>query len=541
MQRGHTIDSSLKVIEAELFGKSERARATKVLSFLSWRRAWSECRLTLLVSRAVGEKESGLAGSTRAMVMWCSPTWNGHLTNSAKTSWKLCSSIGCWQHVVDRSAGSQEGSQHHVLRRSGRIQSSSWDRADLHSGPCRTQGKNWSTINVAMPEVRVGTRKGARAWQDHFVDIFEGVSGNLEAESEVPSNHSFERVRDRIGLARRRHLRDRTTRKHEQDVRRSRDQNFVEILTHHQRQNLVRACWNFEGHRRRKHVGKRTGQVRIVPCCRWWRWKIAVYRRVPSSRNRLTLETMIPVIIQTFTDQQCALFSTWRGAGQTCRPQRDRSAKVMETVGQKRSDTSKARKTWRLSCRGLARQTASRHTSMETGLATTLTRNLHLECIWWQVVVDCTATAGRLDNLRSVVEKAKSWARASCWKKAKLSHYNLEFCGMGLVPILSHTDADVARAFSHKSVCRMNHLDVRHCWLREELRNGELQSETSWSQVQREWHAHSQSLRRRTAEVPFHDWLSNNDSEERKLQCSQDDAEKDACTKDYSIPCEHEG
>ena len=57
-------------------------------------------------------------------------------------------------------------------------------------------------------------------------------------------------------------------------------------------------------------------------------------------------------------------------------------------------------------------------------------------------------------------------------KKAKLSRYNLEFCGMGLVPILSHTDADVARAFSHKSVCRMNHLDVRHCWLREELRNG---------------------------------------------------------------------
>ena len=115
-----------------------------------------------------------------------------------------------------------------------------------------------------MPKVRVGTRKGARAWQDHFVDIFEGVSGTLEAESEVPSNHSFERVRDRIGLARRRHLRDRTTRKHEQDVRKSRDQNCVEILTHHQRQNLVRACWNFEGHRRRKHVGKRTGQVRIV-------------------------------------------------------------------------------------------------------------------------------------------------------------------------------------------------------------------------------------------------------------------------------------
>ena len=32
MQRGHTIDSSLKVIAAELLGQSERARATKVLS-----------------------------------------------------------------------------------------------------------------------------------------------------------------------------------------------------------------------------------------------------------------------------------------------------------------------------------------------------------------------------------------------------------------------------------------------------------------------------------------------------------------------------
>ena len=130
--------------------------------------------------------------------------------------------------------------------------------------PAEHRAKIGQLINVAMPEVREGTRKGARAWQDHFVDIFEGVSGNIEAESEVPSNLSFERVRDRIGLARRRHLRDRTTRKHEEGVRRSRDQNCVEILTHHQRRKLVRACWNYEGHRRRRHVGERTGQVRIV-------------------------------------------------------------------------------------------------------------------------------------------------------------------------------------------------------------------------------------------------------------------------------------
>ena len=32
-------------------------------------------------------------------------------------------------------------------------------------------------------------------------------------------------------------------------------------------------------------------------------------------------------------------------------------------------------------------------------------------------------------------------------KEAKLMQYNIEFCGMGLLPIVLHTDADVARAF----------------------------------------------------------------------------------------------
>ena len=32
-------------------------------------------------------------------------------------------------------------------------------------------------------------------------------------------------------------------------------------------------------------------------------------------------------------------------------------------------------------------------------------------------------------------------------KEAKLMQCNLEFCGMGLLPIVLHTDADVARAF----------------------------------------------------------------------------------------------
>ena len=32
----------------------------------------------------------------------------------------------------------------------------------------------------------------------------------------------------------------------------------------------------------------------------------------------------------------------------------------------------------------------------------------------------------------------------------KLMQYNLEFCGMGLLPIVLHTNADVARALCHK-------------------------------------------------------------------------------------------
>ena len=54
-------------------------------------------------------------------------------------------------------------------------------------------------------KVREGRRKGARAWQDHFVDaIFEGAAGSCQAESEVPEDLLFERVRDCIRLARRR-------------------------------------------------------------------------------------------------------------------------------------------------------------------------------------------------------------------------------------------------------------------------------------------------------------------------------------------------
>ena len=58
-------------------------------------------------------------------------------------------------------------------------------------------------------------------------------------------------------------------------------------------------------------------------------------------------------------------------------------------------------------------------------------------------------------------------------KEAKLMQYNLKFCGMGLLPIVLHTEADAARTFCHKrGVGRMKHLDGRHCWLQEELEKG---------------------------------------------------------------------
>ena len=62
-------------------------------------------------------------------------------------------------------------------------------------------------------------------------------------------------------------------------------------------------------------------------------------------------------------------------------------------------------------------------------------------------------------------------------KEAKLMQHNLEFCGMGLLPIVLHTDVDDARAFCHKrGVGRMKHLDVRHCWL--QVKRVDVQCET---------------------------------------------------------------
>ena len=88
------------------------------------------------------------------------------------------------------------------------------------------------------------------------------------------------------------------------------------------------------------------------------------------------------------------------------------------------------------------------------------------------MVADNTVTAGRLDNTRSAVV-SEIMSMSEVLKEAKPMQYNLKFCGMGLLPIVLHADADVARAFCHKrGVGRMKHLDVRHCWLQEELEKG---------------------------------------------------------------------
>ena len=125
-------------------------------------------------------------------------------------------------------------------------------------------------------------------------------------------------------------------------------------------------------------------------------------------------------------------------------------------------------------------------------------------------------------------------------KEAKLMQYTLEFCGMGLLPIVLHTDADVARAFCHKrGVGRMKHLDVSHCWLQEELEKGNFKVK----RVDRKFNAsdmltHSPSAEELRKFLPMIG-LPHDDCKQRKLQCSQDDAEGDACSESDCILDEH--
>ena len=69
--------------------------------------------------------------------------------------------------------------------------------------------------------------------------------------------------------------------------------------------------------------------------------------------------------------------------------------------------------------------------------------------------------------------ESESMSMSELLKKTKLTQYNLDFCGMGLLPIVLHTDADVPGAFCRqRGVGRMKPVNVRHCWLQEDLWNG---------------------------------------------------------------------
>ena len=64
-------------------------------------------------------------------------------------------------------------------------------------------------------------------------------------------------------------------------------------------------------------------------------------------------------------------------------------------------------------------------------------------------------------------------ATSELMKDGILVKFNLEFAGMGSLPIQMFTDATVARQFVHRlGVGRMKHLDVRLCWLQDQHKKG---------------------------------------------------------------------
>ena len=81
----------------------------------------------------------------------------------------------------------------------------------------------------------------------------------------------------------------------------------------------------------------------------------------------------------------------------------------------------------------------------------------------------------------------------------------------------------------------MKHLDVRHCWLQEELQKGNFKVK----RVDRKFNASDMLIHNPSAEelrkFLSHDRLPHDDCEQRKLQCSQDDAEIDACSESDCI------
>ena len=66
-------------------------------------------------------------------------------------------------------------------------------------------------------------------------------------------------------------------------------------------------------------------------------------------------------------------------------------------------------------------------------------------------------------------------SKSELLEEAKLTQYDLEFCGMGLLPSVLHTDAMLLHK---RGGGRMKHLDVRHCWLQEELQSRNYSVET---------------------------------------------------------------
>ena len=64
-------------------------------------------------------------------------------------------------------------------------------------------------------------------------------------------------------------------------------------------------------------------------------------------------------------------------------------------------------------------------------------------------------------------------ATSELMKDGIMVQFNLEFAGMGSLPIQMFTDASVARQFVHRlGVGRMKHLDVRLCWLQDQHKKG---------------------------------------------------------------------
>ena len=120
-------------------------------------------------------------------------------------------------------------------------------------------------------------------------------------------------------------------------------------------------------------------------------------------------------------------------------------------------------------------------------------------------------------------------------KDVKLVQYPLEFCGMDLLPINSHTDADAARTICYnRGLGRVKHVNVGHRWLESEPRD----CNSIVMRIDRKFNArltHSPSAKE-LRKVSFHVQMPKHDSEDGKLQCCQNDAETDACTENRGMP-----